>query len=135
MSIEVHGVVVKGQHMAAMWMNRDHRLFADALGVIVKPGTINIRFEADAHERLHRQLLIGGECVDPGFIRSTRHMVVRNCEVNGVQAFIVRHQLHPDRSSIVEVIAPLVPGLRPDMLATLVFEPDTSPRSILVASR
>jgi len=135
MIIEAHGVVVAGQRMASMWMAKDNNLFADALKVVVRPGTINIRFEADAHERLHTQLLLGSECVDPGYIRGNRRLVVRECSFNGASAFIVRHQIHPDKSCVVEIIAPTIPGVYVEALGTLTFEGDGLPRMIVVPSR
>jgi hypothetical protein len=138
MNIEVNGMVVVGQRMDAVWMGKDSRLFADALKTSVHPGTINVRCEATetaAHPRLKKQLLFGGECVNAGYIRGMRKLVVRDCTINGVVGFIVRHQIHPDGSCLILVIGPTVPDLKPESPIKLSLDIDAAPRAIAVSAR
>jgi CTP-dependent riboflavin kinase len=131
-TIEVTGIVVSGRRMAGMWMHKDMRLYVEALKIMVHPGTLNIRVE---DPRLGKQLLIGGECVDPGYIRGMRKMVVRDCTVNGTAAFVVRHQVHPDGTSIVEIAGPSIAGIKPEAPVAMTLDIEGPPRLITVSSR
>jgi hypothetical protein len=136
------GVVDSGQHLAGPWARHD-ALIATLLGVPLHPGSINVFVSATEHPEFlgckhpffRRDV---DEPVEPSRIRQQGFLLVRECDLNGQAAFILRTESPgkaydgPNReiptrlaqpNTMFEIVAPFLPGIEYGVRATIAFDP------------
>ncbi len=142
--LTLDGIVDGGQTLAGHWL-RDP-LFEALLGPGLHWASLNVFVSAAGHESLRscrhpffRETVDEG--LSPANVRATGHLLVRDCTVNSVPAFILRTEhpgaayagpsrpvatRMPQPNTMFEVIAPWIDGIPYGSKVTFAFDPDPS---------
>ena len=94
----LRGKVKKGLGNASFWVEKIEDVFYKKTGMKLYYGTLNI--ELDEPYELEKNMII--EKQEYG---GTQNVFVQKCEIQGIQAYIVRSEKTAHKSNIIEIVS------------------------------